>query len=124
MAKWRNVGEELPYKLNTSDNCPTVVDDSGNIHMLGFNGNSYQHYMWNGITWEQQSILPMAASAAAFYRGKLHIFNFNNHCVWGGHTGDSWEMTTAVPSDYSVYNGTVSVVTDDGIFIRGYNTTT
>ena len=124
MAKWRNVGEELPYILNTSNECPAVVDDSGNIHVLGFNGNFYQHFMWNGTTWEQQSTLPTSASTAAFYRGRLHMFHGNDHYVWGGHTGDSWEVATAVPSEYSVYEGTASVVTDDGIFILGRSGTT
>ena len=108
----------LPYEFCNG----SAVVYNGEIHILGsgINGNSTNHYKWNGSTWTRVSTLPYESNggSAVVYNGEIHILGsgiYNNHTKHYKWNGSTWINVSTLPYESNdgsavVYNGDMHIL--------------
>ena len=107
----------LPYTFYFG----SAVVLNGEIHILGSNGGSTNHYKWDGTSWTSVSTLPYGfyQGSAVVIDGEIHILGSINtgsntaHYKWNG---SSWTSVSTLP--YNFYSGS-AVVLNNEIHILG-----
>ena len=106
----------LPYEFYYG----SAVVYNNEIHILGGNGNTNNHYKWNGTSWTEVSTLPydFAGGSAVVYNNEIHILgsadnsSYTNHYKWNG---TAWVEVSTLPYNFCsgsavVYNNEIHIL--------------